>query len=340
MRAWSSARANWSPTAPDAAPDGSTTLEGFLTYGGETGLQQWLDVLLNVSPSLDMTLYGGILLLPLALVGLVTVDRRRLHFVVMAIVMLLFTLGTLISTAAFHVWPGMRFFRHIALVSPFVKVLLIFVAGIGFERLFGTCTDRRRIVRAAAIAAAIVLLAGAWLALDLAQSPSALPPLHGSGSCDRPAGSHVRPAARGAPPARVGSAGGRRRRDHRGRGVDAQPPARRHDGRRAELRRRRRVLLQVQSPAHPQRCGASAGARCPPPGADDLSAAARPRVAGGAAHQRAPAGHAQLQSRAEAVAAGPGRARHPGTGRVTPSSSPTRPDPRSGWTPGFALSIS
>ena len=123
------------------SPDGSTTLNGFLTYGGETGLQQWLDVLLNVSPSLDMTLYGGILLLPLALVGLITVDRRRLHFVVMAIVMLLFTLGTLISIAAFRVWPGMRFFRHIALVSPFVKVLLIFVAGIGFERLFGV-TER------------------------------------------------------------------------------------------------------------------------------------------------------------------------------------------------------
>ena len=41
-----------------------------------------------------------------------------------------------------------------------------------------------------------------------------------------------------------------------------------------------------------------------------------------------------------AVAAGPDRARHPVPGRTTPSSSPTRPDPRSGWTPGFALSIS
>jgi hypothetical protein len=50
------------------SPDGSTTLNGFLSYGGETGIQQWLDVLLNVSPSLDMTLYAGILLLPLALV--------------------------------------------------------------------------------------------------------------------------------------------------------------------------------------------------------------------------------------------------------------------------------
>ena len=84
--------------------------------------------------------------------------------------MLLFTLGTLVSTAAFHVWPAMRFFRHIALVSPLVKVLLVFVAGIGFERLFER-HDRRAFVRAAGLVASIVLLGGAWLALDLARSP-------------------------------------------------------------------------------------------------------------------------------------------------------------------------
>jgi hypothetical protein len=156
--------------------DGSTTLIGFLTYGGATGIQQWLDVVLNVSPSLDMTLYAGILLLPLTLVGLVTVDRRRFHFVVAATVMLLFTLGTVVSVAAFRVWPGMRFFRHIALVSPLVKVLIVFVAGIGLERLLDFAPPRRTLVRVSAIAAAIVLLAGAGVALNLARSPS--PQLH------------------------------------------------------------------------------------------------------------------------------------------------------------------
>jgi hypothetical protein len=158
------------------SPDGSTTLDGFLTYGGETGVQQWLDVLLNVSPSLDLTLYAGILLLPLALVGLATVDRRRLHFVVAATVMLLFTLGTVVSVAAFRLWPGMRFFRHIVLVSPLVKVLAVFVAGIGFERLLDLGQIRQRaLVRITTIAAAIVLLGGAWFAQDLARSPAALP---------------------------------------------------------------------------------------------------------------------------------------------------------------------
>jgi hypothetical protein len=165
------------------SPDGSTTLNGFLTYGGETGIQQWLDLLLNVSPSLDMTLYGGVLLLPLALVGVVTADRRRLHFVVLATIMALFTLGTLVSVVAFRVWPGMRFFRHIALVSPLVKVLLVFVAGVGFERL----VERRgALVRAAAFAAAIVLLGGAWLALDLARSPTRLHYMDPDPAIDRP----------------------------------------------------------------------------------------------------------------------------------------------------------
>ena len=89
-----------------AIRDGSTTLEGFLTYGGTIGIQQWLDVVLNVSPSLDMTLYAGVLLLPLTLVGLVTVDRRRFHFVAVATVMLLFSLGTPVSVAAFHLCPA------------------------------------------------------------------------------------------------------------------------------------------------------------------------------------------------------------------------------------------
>src|SRR5204862_776425 len=114
--------------------------------------------------------------LPLALVGLTTVDRRRLHFVVAATVMLLFTLGTVVSVAAFRLWPGMRFFRHIVLVSPLVKVLAVFVAGIGFERLIEIGQIRRRtLVRISAIAAAIVLLGGAWYAQDLSQAPAALP---------------------------------------------------------------------------------------------------------------------------------------------------------------------
>ena len=84
--------------------------------------------------------------------------------------LLLFTLGTFVATASFYLWPGMKYFRHIGLVSPLVRVLFCFVAGIGFEALFDARDRRAFAVRAAAIGSALLLLAGAWLAQDLARS--------------------------------------------------------------------------------------------------------------------------------------------------------------------------
>src|SRR5581483_11721081 len=105
-------------------PDGSNTLAVFLTYGGATDLLKWIDTALNLSPWMDMTLYSGILLLPLCLLGTTVVDKSRLHLLLVTIVLLLFTLGTFVSTALFYLWPGMKFFRHIGLVSPLVRVFL------------------------------------------------------------------------------------------------------------------------------------------------------------------------------------------------------------------------
>jgi len=152
-------------------PDGTVDLDVFLTYGGLTDLRKWIELVLGISPWLDATLYAGIFLLPLLLVGVVALDRRRLHFVVFGAVLLLFTMGTFVSTAAFYVWPGMRYFRHIGLVSPFVKVMGCFVAGIGFERLF----DERRVGRTratavAAVASATLLVAAGIAALYLSAS--------------------------------------------------------------------------------------------------------------------------------------------------------------------------
>ena len=156
--------------SPGRNPDGTTVLDVFLTYGGGLGAQKWLDLVLNVSPWLDMTVYAGILVAPLLLAGVLTVDRRRVHFVLLAATLLLFTLGTFVATASFYLWPGMKYFRHIGLVSPLVRVLFCFVAGIGFEALFDARDRRAFAVRTAAIGSALLLLAGAWLAQDLARS--------------------------------------------------------------------------------------------------------------------------------------------------------------------------
>ena len=163
---------------PGRAQDGSLDLGTFLTYGGVTDLHKWIEMVLNLSPWLDLTLYGGILLAPLLLIGVVAVDRRRLHLVLIAATLLLFTLGTPVSTALFYAWPGMKYFRHIGLVSPLVKVLFCFVAAIGFEWLFEqplpTGASHRGRMYVAVIAATIVLVWGAWLAHRTSASEAAV----------------------------------------------------------------------------------------------------------------------------------------------------------------------
>jgi hypothetical protein len=129
---------------PGRLRDGSTSLAGFLTYGGATDVHKWLGLVVHTPASVDFTIYAGVLVAPLLLCGLFAVDRRRLHFVLLAATMLLFTLGTFVSTMAFYAWPGMKYFRHIGLVTPLVKVLCCFVAGIGFEWVADTRTHRAR----------------------------------------------------------------------------------------------------------------------------------------------------------------------------------------------------
>jgi hypothetical protein len=72
---------------------------------------------------------------PLLLLSVAVIDRRRVHFLLFGVTVLLFTMGTFVSTTLFYVWPGMKFFRHVGLVSPLVRVLWCFVAGVGFEYL-------------------------------------------------------------------------------------------------------------------------------------------------------------------------------------------------------------
>jgi hypothetical protein len=119
---------NWGRNA-----DRTTNLSFFLSFGGFTDLGKWTDLVLRISPAMDNTLYAGMLLSPLLLSGLAVVDRRRIHLVLTAGLLLLFTLSTPISRLVYYAWPGMWYFRHIGLVSSLVKVLLCFVAGLGFE---------------------------------------------------------------------------------------------------------------------------------------------------------------------------------------------------------------
>jgi hypothetical protein len=157
------------------SPSGTTSLSYFLSYGRFTDLGKWNDVVLRLSPALDNTLYAGMLLAPLLLIAFTVVDRRRLHLVLTAVILLLFTLATPIARLVFYAWPGMWYFRHIGLVSSLVKVLFCFIAGIGFEFLFRSGpSSKRRTVRTVGVLSATGLALCALWALNTAASPAAL----------------------------------------------------------------------------------------------------------------------------------------------------------------------
>ncbi|MBI1953296.1 MAG: hypothetical protein HYS41_04150, partial [Candidatus Omnitrophica bacterium] len=113
--------------------DGTVTLATFLTYGGGQGWGRWIELAFGISPAMDYTLYLGIFSLPFAAMGLFHLNRKRLHFFILAATMLAFGMGTAVSTFFYHAWPAMKFYRHIGLTACFVKFFLCFLAGAGFD---------------------------------------------------------------------------------------------------------------------------------------------------------------------------------------------------------------
>jgi len=126
--------------------DGSVGLDTFLTYGGGYGFRKWLLLPFGISPSwVDDSLYVGLLPLALVLIGLFRFRKKGFpHFFLTAVVILLFSVGTLVSIAAYYAWPMMKLFRHIGHTCVFVKILICFLAGFGFDALFFDERFRKR----------------------------------------------------------------------------------------------------------------------------------------------------------------------------------------------------
>jgi hypothetical protein len=112
-------------------------LDTFLTYGGHTTPWKWAEIALGVSPSLDNTLYMGLLAVPLLLAGCCFGVRRQIaHLPVLAWILLLFGLGGFVAEQAYEWWPLMGYYRHIGLTGCLTRLFLCFVAGCGFEAIF------------------------------------------------------------------------------------------------------------------------------------------------------------------------------------------------------------
>jgi hypothetical protein len=114
----------------------TASVESYLTYG--EGLRPWavFEVLSGVSPAMDYTLYVGILPLPLVLCGLVwNLKKEHAHFWLLVLVLTLIVAGTALAAALYYLWPGMKYFRHLVLLSPLARLFVCFLAGFGWEGL-------------------------------------------------------------------------------------------------------------------------------------------------------------------------------------------------------------
>jgi hypothetical protein len=155
---------------PGRGTDARVQLETFLVYGGEITKRKWAEIALGISPSLDHTLYMGMLAVPLLIAGCCFgIRRKSAHLLVLAGLLLLFGTGGFVAAQAYRWWPLMPYFRHIGLTGSLARLFLCFVAGCGFEVLFVRPREvegKGLYAAAGLLAAAMVVLAGAlfWLA--------------------------------------------------------------------------------------------------------------------------------------------------------------------------------
>lgn len=116
--------------------DMSLKLNDFLTYAGNTDLHKWLELILGISPAYDFTLYIGIICLPMILIALLNFkDRKSLPLKLTAIIFILFGMGTIISQLYYYSFPLMKFYRHLSLTSPIIKLFLCILAGLGLDQI-------------------------------------------------------------------------------------------------------------------------------------------------------------------------------------------------------------
>jgi len=142
--------------------DGTASLNIFLTYAGNMDFHKWLELLLRLSPSLDFTVYMGFLALPLVLFGILySQNRNRYPILLTALILLFFSMGTWVSVFFYYTWPMMKFYRHLGLMVPLIKLFLLFLAGFGFERILvqrDTWQGTRKISYACLVSGALLVM--------------------------------------------------------------------------------------------------------------------------------------------------------------------------------------
>ncbi|MCB9757693.1 MAG: hypothetical protein H6753_04620 [Candidatus Omnitrophica bacterium] len=139
--------------------DISTTIDGFLSYAGNFNLHKWEELFIGISPALDFTLYGGLFIIPMIIFGLViNAQRRNFHFVFLILILISISVGSKVAALFYYIWPLMKFYRHLTLISPIIKLLLCFLAGFGFDALINNVKHRKYLLILSALIIFSILL--------------------------------------------------------------------------------------------------------------------------------------------------------------------------------------
>lgn len=150
--------------APGRSQGGAVSLQEFLTYAGNTDLGKWRELLTGMSLHHDYSIFLGVFAIPLLVAGLGRWTRRDGALWATFLLALAFSCATPVSVALYYLFPGMKYFRHLALLSPVVRTFLVLLLGIGLERVLaegegGDAARRRFSLAATSLAVVCILLA-------------------------------------------------------------------------------------------------------------------------------------------------------------------------------------
>lgn len=148
-------------------PDGSVTLDAFLTFPGGLNPIRYLDLLVGVTPSSDYSLYCGLSTVLFAAAAFAARPGRRILPIAAALfILLFFSMGylSLVGAVAFEALLPLHFVRYVGLAAPLVRLFLILLAGFGFEAFARPPAPGAAGGRKTAGALAILALLGArWI---------------------------------------------------------------------------------------------------------------------------------------------------------------------------------
>lgn len=162
--------------SPGRTAEGKTSIDDFLTYGGPFHPLRYIQFLLGFSPPTDYSLFCGYLTAIFALVApLYAPTRRVLHLTLCALIIGLFSFAHMgiVAPAAYSLVPGMSYFRHLWLVSPFVKVFAILLAGFTVDRLLLPTPAAKWPLRIGGLALAVIPAAFAFFLVWMTKSEAA-----------------------------------------------------------------------------------------------------------------------------------------------------------------------